>query len=411
MSDFSFLCGSDYGHPSHGMDLASLTVPSTAASGPMNFSGLITSSTPSPMELVSLLVFARNGDRSPEKGRNKGWRKNMCVKCSKGTCQLTQCGNGMLTVKGYKQGHDLAGFIKKEYYPRFNKKISYGKSQGHPLPREESESMADISVHGYYYKSKKNHVFIKSIVGALDYSNVRLKPIEDLGCPSECLDLRNALFSKNDSEKLISGGEFDRIVGSLCNEIPVECGKFSCDLADMEEYLTQEKMNFEDNLVKMAEDIVPTAVSFGGVSEFILGVLPNREISIVSVTAETIITLLAGLNTDNSRLVPYAGAVFIELWRTSEGKELYSVVYNGKRENVGLFKEKFVEKREFEKFLKMFVKHRRDVNEICRFKPKVESIDELMAVKDEILELKKERVRGVFSPLIRKLHEKRVLVK
>lgn len=393
MSAFSFLCSSKYGHPSHNL------------------------------ELVSLVVFARNGDRTPEKGKNKGWRKNMCVGCLGSTCQLIQCKNGMLTVKGYKQGHDLAGFIKKEYYPRFNKKVSYGKNRSHPfydylVPKGDElmdgtsdDIHADIAVHGYYYKAKKNYVFLKSVLGALDYSSLRLKAIDDLGCPRECLDLRNALFSKNDSEKLVAGGEFDRIIGSLCNEVPIECGKFGCDLMEMEEYLTQEKMNFEDNLVKMSEDIVPTAVSFRLLSEFILGVLPNRDISIVSVTAETIVTLLAGLNTDNSKLVPYAGAVFIELWRNKQGEEFYSVTYNGKRMKVGLFRENFVEKKEFEKFLRMFVKHSKQVSEICNFKPKAERNEDQAALKEDLLALKKEKVREVFSPLIKRLHEKRILVK
>lgn len=413
MSDFNFLCGSKYEEVGESMSLE------------------------------RLVVFARNGDRSPEQGQNKGWNKRMCIKCRRTRCSLVHCENGMLTVKGYKQGHDLAGFIKKEYYPRLShRNINYVTRKRHPFhdyiqkgnPRNIGNNeinnrnidremgygdtkgipdntstgtrgiFADVKIHGYFYKSSKNYVFLRSIIEALEYSSLSLHPTEDLGCRKECRDLRNALFSKNDSEKLISGGEFDRIVGSLCNEVPIECGMFSCDLMRMEDYMTQKRMDFEDNLAKMKEDIVSTAVDFGELSQFILDVLPNNDISIVSVTGETLITLLAGLNTKNSKLAPYASAVFIELWKDRKGREYYGVSYNGKRMKIGLFKENFVEKDQFLKFLKMFAKHNKKIAEIC--KTNIRSMN-----KDELLDLKKERVKKMLDPLIKKLHERRLLIK
>lgn len=372
MSSFKFLCGPNYGHVPHNLNL------------------------------LSLIVFTRNGDRSPEKGKNKAWRHNMCVRCSGNNCHLIQCRNGLLTIKGYNQGHDLAGFIKKEYYPLFYNK----NTRQHPIYDygTKNKTTADVTIHGYSYESSKNRVFLKSILSALEYGSLKVKNIKDLDCPTECLDLRNSLFSKNDSEKLIFGGEFDRIIASLCNKVPLECGKFGCDLLEMENFLSQEKMNFEDNLVKMEEDIVPTAVSFGPLSEFILSILPNRDLTIVSVTAETIITLLAGFNTDNSKLVPYAGSIFIELWQNDKKEEFYSIVYNGKRQKIGLFRETFVEKSEFVKFLKMFNNHIKEVKKVCGIKKK--------GMKNEdLLNVKKRKIREVFEPLIKKLHDKRVLVK
>lgn len=440
MNDFISLCGSKYGKISVNMSLQ------------------------------KLIVFTRNGDRSPENGKNKGWSKRMCIRCKGSRCSLVHCKNGMLTVKGYKQGHDLAGFIKKEYYPKFtNKNINYVKDRNHPFYKtnnllekknEDSneekvliESMtpellnnvsiytsdasdfinksenfvksfakehnfenfeykdqtdenitADINIHGYYYKNSKNQVYLKSIIEALEYKDIKMKSIPNLGCRAECLDLRNSIFSKNDSEKLVSGGEFDRIIGSLCNEAPIECGKFNCDLMKMEEYITQEKMTFEDNLAKMHEDIISTTVDFAEISKFIIDILLNEDISIVSVTGETIISLLGGLNTNNSELVPYGGTVFIELWKDKKDNEFYSVFYNGKRMKIGFFREHFVEKSQFVRFLKMFTKHSDNITKICKIKSSLMS-------KDELLNYKKEKLKDLFEPLVQKLHDKRLLVK
>ncbi|ELA42722.1 uncharacterized protein VICG_00037 [Vittaforma corneae ATCC 50505] len=415
MNDFNFLCNPKYGEVTENMSLE------------------------------RLIVFARNGDRSPEQGRNKGWSKRICIKCRRTRCFLVHCEHGMLTVKGYKQGHDLAGFIKKEYYPRFSyKNISYVRRRKHPfhdyiqkrtfnntdynqiinnvnmgenidgsdmksavsnnVDSSTGSIFADVKIQGYFYKNNRNYVFLRSITEALEYSSLTLHPVSNLGCKKECLDVRNSLFSKNDTKELISGGEFDRIIGSLCNEVPIECSRFDCDLMKMEDYMTQMRMNFEDNLAKMKEDITSTAVDFGELSQFILSILTNNDISIVSVTGETLVTLLAGLNTKNSKLVPYASAVFIELWKDKKGKEFYGVKYNGKRMKIGLFKEDFVEKDQFVKFLKMFAKHNSRIAEICKIN--IKSMN-----KDELLSLKRERVRKMLDPLIKKLHERRLLMK
>lgn len=402
MADFKFLCKSEYEKP------------------PLN------------LDLLKLIVFVRNGDRSPEKGENNGWKKKMCLNCKSKECSLVHCNNGMLTVKGYKQGYDLGTFIKREYYPKFYKKdvkyinnrnhvfFDYGKNavrgrsiisnkENHRIENNKTNSgrddlQPDIKVNAYYYNTKKNYVFLRSILDSLDYSEAKVKKINRLECSPKCLDLRNALFSKNDSERLVSGVEFDKVITSFCNDVPIDCSRFECDLMKMNDYLVQEKLNFEDSLAKMKEDIVSVAIDFGNLSQFILDILGNEDISIVSATSETLITLLAGLNTQNNDLIPYAGAVFIELLRDKVGNEFYSVVYNKKRMEFGMFKEKYVEKNEFERFLKMFATNSKKITEIC--KHNIKSFD-----KNGLLEFKKQKLKNMFDPLIQKLHEKRLLIK
>lgn len=364
----------------------------------------------------------------------------MCVRCRNANCSLVRCRNSQLTIKGYRQGHDLGGFIKTEYYPKFyQKNISYIEKQrrhpnykdspgqgfffsenGTPLkiesdpPKnsytknetrgEDGKISADIKIHGYYYKSSKNRIFLKSITDVLEYAKLDVSPITELGCKKECLDLRNSLFFKEDSKRLKTESDFDRLVGSLCNEVPIECSKFNCDLMKMEEYMTQERMTFEDNIARMREDIVSTAISFGALSQFILDLIKKPDMSIVSVTGETILTLLSGLNTQNTELVPYAGAVFIELWIDQNGKEFFSVRYNGRRMSFGLYKEQYVEKEQFLKFLKMYAKHEKSVSQICKLNTRSMS-------REDLLGFKREKLMSEFDPLIRRLHERRILMK
>lgn len=360
------------------------------------------------MELVNLTVFIRNGDRAPTYGENHGWHKRMCIKCKNIGCMLKHCANDMLTVRGYKQGHDVAAFIKQEYYPRFESKSTEYRLDRNKLIFSRSNYASDISpqisINGYYYKTNKSNVFLTSITDMLEYSSLKLHPIKEIGCEDSCLSLRNSFFSKNDSERLSPSSEFDRIIGSLCNDAPIECGRFGCDLMKMEEYMVQEKQNFEDNLTRMREDIIASFIGFSPLSKFMLEIMPKSDINIVSVTGETIITLLAGLNTQNADLIPYAGAVFIELWKDKTGKEFYSVNYNGKRMKFGLFKEEYVAKKEFEKFLKMFAKNSNKIHKICNYSAKRTSEEHLLAMK-------KEKIRELSDPLIKELHKRRVLIK
>lgn len=383
MSDFKYLCKAKYGKVSHGM------------------------------ELVNLTVFARNGDRAPDDIEESGWKKRMCVKCNKTECTLKHCTENMLTVKGYKQGHDLAAFIKQEYYPRFHKKnTGYINDRNNLLfPRNthlDLETVLSVSpeidIGGYYYKKSKNHVFLKSILHALEYSNAKMSSIKPLGSRPECEDLRSTFFSKKDTEKLGPSVAFKRIIGSLCNDVPINCNKFDCDLIKIEDYLVQEKMNIEDSLAKMGEDFIASAIGFAEISKFILENSTKHDMAIVSVDAETILDLLAGLNIRNTDLVPYGSAVFVELWRDPAGNQFYSINYNGQQMKFGLFKEEFVQKEEFEKFLGMFSKRADKIRKVCEYKAPDFDKDSLMYAK--IAEMKK-----IFTPLVTTLYRKGILAK
>lgn len=426
------------------------------------------------LELVQLTVFARNGDRSPEMGRNRAWSKRVCVKCPKNHCSMVPCRNGMLTIKGYHQGHALARFIKDEYYPKFSKRLrnkteytdilpdhrrifwsdsrqttsrsgniaeNREKDSNTPSPAQKPlvtshaqqsqkagqglgtpfghstglmnivamgnilESDARVSIRGYFYRESKHRVFLKSILETLEYSDLSLRKIDSLSCPEECKDLRNILFFKRDSDDLYTSQQFDKIISSLCTDVPINCEKFGCDLEKMESVLVQEKLNFEDNLARMREDIASVSVDFGSMADFLLRVISEPyDISLVSVSGKTIVSLLAGLNTSNQKLAPYGASVFIELWKNKNSEEFYSVLYDGTRMKFGLFKEEFVRKSEFQKFLKMFAKHKDQIQGICH-----ESIGGMSS--DQLLDAKKEKIKHVLKPIVERLRKNRILSK
>ena len=217
--------------------------------------------------------------------------------------------------------------------------------------------------------------------------------------------MKNILFQKRDSDKITPGGEFDRIVTSLCTDVPIDCEKFDCDLMKMEDYLVQTMQTFEDDISKMREEFMSVAVDFAPLSKFILEKISEKgDINLVSVTGETIISLLAGLNTNNQELVQYGGAVFLELWKDKAGVEFYGVRYNNKQMEFGLFKEKYVKKAEFIKFLEMFAFYDKKIEKICRFKV-------YSTKKADMLDHKKKELTKLLNPLIEKLHAERILNK
>lgn len=533
------------------------------------------------MKLEKLIVFVRNGERSPNKGSNKEWKKRSCIKCTKTKCEMVSCKKGMLTIKGYNQGHNLATFIKTNYYPKFEKlkdqtffsnkskknenrllgdslsshmkdshkddsKIHTGNDydpdgilkslklidnshnnassnlindvsgvqslilskrsaqnevlrdkrsgsghsgpygafynalsfpdEGRPFSAElrpmfnsnkedninqsrapdimnmnanasqmeiaknieeskselstknkpknsissyikNDEKMIDSlnslslfnkhnkpSIKGYFYNDDRSYVFLNSILETLDYSKLKTTTINSLLCPDECEDLRNHLFKEKGELDVYKSEEFDAIMTSLCTDVPIDCEKYECDLEKMLSVLTDKYLDAEDNWAKLRENFLAVSVDFTNVSKFLLNALGNdTDISIVSVGNHEILSLLAGLNTKNEKQVSYGSAIFIELWKNKKNENYYSVVYNGERMGIGLFKEKFLKEEEFEKYLKMFVKQEKEIKDTCRIKGK--------GATEEVLQLKEKRLREKFEPLLEKLRTKRVLNK
>lgn len=423
MNDFKALCSSDYGK----VDLD--------------------------LELVKLTVIVRNGERSPKIDTKSHWNNRMCIKCPRNVCTMSPCRDEMLTVKGYHQGHLLANFIKDQYYPKFSKKNTveskdmpqnknkrrifwYNDNQALPenqndekyssspyfqsaMPLTSSpygfnriissysilEPETTPSIKGYFYINPKHHVFLKSIVETLHYSNLTLKKIKPLTCTDECQKLRDSLYSKGKQPKHSFAAEFEQIISSLCTDVPIDCSKFDCDLEKMDDFLIQEKLDFEDSLAKMREEITAVSVDFSQMAAFLILALDEPEdIQLVSVDNQSITTLLAGLNTSNNKPISYGAAVFIELWKNKGQEEFYSVLYNGKRMKFGLFKEAFVKKTEFMKYLKMFSNYSNQIKQICN-----EQIKDLN--EKDLLDLKTAQVKNVLEPFIEKLKKSRVLVK
>lgn len=400
------------------------------------------------MSLQNLSVFFRNGDRAPEDGSNLAWNKRMCINCNGNKCSLSHCKNGMLTVKGYKQGHDLSAFIKQQYYAKFNnKKIETidnknrtrifldnfgvtqpyiseysGNTNSHLVSSEHTDNYhgaifsaeqahvsddqtPDIKVKGYYYPNNRSYGFLKSVVESLEYSSLNIHMIRSLNTKKSCLDLRNSLFQKLGNERLTTKGEFDKIISSLCTDVPVDCSKFECDLMKMEDYLVQTQQSLEDDISRMREDFLAIAIDFAPLSRFILDIIKsNGDINLVSVTGETIISLLAGLNTNNQELIPYGGAVFLELWKDKAGNEFYALRYNEKQMDFGLFKEKFIEKSQFIKFLEMFAVNEKKIEKICKHKTYRKN-------RSENIDISKQKLTKLLNPIMKKLHDKRILIK
>lgn len=399
------------------------------------------------LTLKKLIVFARNGDRCPEQLQKGIWSKRRCINCTESNCYLAKCNKGMLTIKGFKQGHDLAAYIKKEYYPKFSyKKTNSIGNRNHPVlevldhrssasvstqnadleedkhqskvgeqlsgeyfymtdKREDNELRPDIKVQGYYYNNEKNLSFLKSVTESLEYSKCNIKKIEFIGCKKVCLGLRNSLFDKKDSEKIIAGNQFHSIISSLCNDVPINCSSFDCDLTKMQDFLVLTKMNFEDDLARMREEFSAKAVDFASLSSFLLRLISQEnDIEVASVSGETIISLLAGLNTNNNDLVAYGGSVFIEVWADKMNREFVSLRFNGKELDFGFYKEKFIHVDQFKKYLKLFSENEKEITKICRFRS-------FYLKKTELIEEKKKRLNKMLGPLIEKLHKNRLLNK
>lgn len=368
------------------------------------------------MTLEKLIVFTRNGDRSPNLEPDKAWHKRMCIVCPNHTCIMTPCKESMLTVKGYHQGHLLAQFIKNQYYPKF-----YEPHQKNKILNNENYSIQDLkkiikpdhmlqknikpTIRGYFYNNSKSHVFLKSILETLEYSDLSLRQIKSLLCPKECRNLRDKMYSSNGILNVFENPDFDKIMSSLCNDVPMNCNKFDCDLEKMENVLIQQKLASEDNLALLREDLVAVFVDFTNMAKFILQAAKEKiDLSIVSVENHEMITLLSGLNTKNQNQVPYGSAIFIELWKNKNQKRFYSVLYNGIRLRFGLFKEIFVKEEEFYKFLQMYSSKKEKITEICNIKN--HKLNE-----EKLLEIKEKKMRKELEDIEEKLKQKRVLKK
>lgn len=200
------------------------------------------------------------------------------------------------------------------------------------------EPETTLSIKGYFYINPKHHVFLISIVGTLHNSNLTLKKIKPLTCTDECQKLRDSLYSKGKHPKHSFAAEFEQKISSLCTDVPIDCPKFDCDLEKMDDFLIQEKLDFVDSLAKMGEEITAVSVDFPQMAAFLILVLDEPDdIQLVSDGNQSIITLLAGLNTSNNKPISCGAAVYVELWKNKGQEEFYSVLYYGKRMKLGLY--------------------------------------------------------------------------
>lgn len=381
-------------------------------------------------ELVNLTVIMRNRDKAPKLEKNSEWPKRMCVKCPRNKCSMFPCNQEMLTMKGYLQGHLLAKFIKEQYIPKFKASdehagILNSKQNTDSLKQRTWKSqfkdfhglnsiinMSNIlknyhhpSIVGYFYKDVKHHAFLKSIVETLDYSEISYKRIQPLICDGNCSILLNSISNQTQVGSTKLNPLFESITSSLCNDVPINCEKFDCDLEKMEEFLIQEKLSFEDGLEHMRENVMAVTVDFSKMAGFLLDTLKtSADINLVSVDNQTLITALAGLNTANQKLIPYGSAIFIELWKNKSQEEFYSLLYNGVRMKFGLYKEMFVKKQEFMNYLKMFADYNELISKISN-----------QALKDitekEFIDLKTKELKSLLDPLAEMLKKNRVLAK
>lgn len=382
------------------------------------------------MKLEKLVVFVRNGDRSPNETVSKQWKKRQCIDCNKNGCKMTRCKNGMLTIEGYHQGQLLARFIKEQYYNRMQTETSLISNLNN---NSISTNIKDVSntkrnnvlkelervtghskmfennfypkIQGYYYSTKKSYAFLKSILEILSFSEIKSEHIDTLQCNRSCVNLRNHLFQGKGKIDAFQNKDFDSIMASFCTDVPMDCNKFNCDLERMEEVLLQQTLDSEDNLAKMSENVLAVLVDFSNMATFLLKVLLKEDqVSVVSVGNGEMITLLAGLNTNNHWQVPYGSGIFIELWKNKSQERFYSVLYNGLRMKIGLFKEKFVAEAEFIKFIQMFENEKGKIDNICNMNIKGSDPAHLVKLQEKRLKLEME-------DLLQNLRSRRVLVK
>ncbi|EPR79297.1 Histidine acid phosphatase [Spraguea lophii 42_110] len=309
-------------------------------------------------KLKKLMVFFRHGDRAPLKMNANKWKDEHCKVCNtKKTlksnrlveCNIEKCDDGMLSLKGFEQMEKLGKFLKEEYFSEkdFDEKdIEYNCTN---VPRAKASLAA---MH-------------KGLKGTIVIEKINIKPLVDdpmisrKDCPMH-IRIMNKSLKHLLPEKIPAttvSTDFDNYLTHLCNNIPLNCNKISCDKNKIIEYLNSSfKVWKEQNDTAVHNERI-LQYTFGRLANEILKKLKTKTpIHIFSSHDGTLSSLLNGLGTKVQEHTPYASAIFIEIWEhgNDKNKKDYArIIFNDKVCQTTIDKSTNIPLKKFIEYLKV----------------------------------------------------------
>ncbi|ORD94718.1 hypothetical protein ECANGB1_157 [Enterospora canceri] len=280
------------------------------------------------------------------------------MKCTLDECALIKCGDGDLTVKGYEQAQTLGQHINDAYFSQIGKKGG--------------------AVVGVHTGLNRTQAMLQGVLSQLPTSNKSTILDFQLINPTSCFD-QKMVKKQEDVYK------FDRIMTSLCNDVPYDCKDDSCDYSSVAQFIGNEAMLFEDKMAEMKENRGLTGTVFSYYAQQLLEYL-DGESSLVLVSAHdsTLNMLMSGLDVAVSSFPSYAAALFVEVYEHG-GKEYVRINYGGKQVEFGFYREKHVALAEFRKFLRLFGSQYEEVKRTCFIeKDSQKRSDKLSAIFDPL---------------------------
>ncbi|KAM0680238.1 hypothetical protein GINT2_001623 [Glugoides intestinalis] len=288
-------------------------------------------------KLVNLVAIFRHGDRAPLNIHNEIWKTKSCIVCST-ICKSLPCTNGMLTKKGYLQSKNLGEFIRKSYIKYFD------KIEG---------------VFGFYSSLNRSFSTLHGVLASLELSTSNILEEDSIISDKNSILLKKVILNnagiKPQKNTAYSYGIYDDIISSYCSETPYDCENFSCNPNKILSFVESQEKIFKDSMADVSSSFAATGVTLGSFSPFLKKELERRNsISLVSGHDSTIIRILAALNISLETLPPYAGTVFIEVWRHANGKEYVRIVYQGKSYSLSDSGKDYVSFESFARYLDIF---------------------------------------------------------
>lgn len=332
--------------------------------------------------LKKIIVIFRHGDRAPlsfytpndsktaKPNAQNPWETRNCINCTNNDCLIDKCKPGELTIKGYEQGELLGDYISKNYLNKFN------------LPYN--------SIVGVHTGINRTQTMLNAVMKKLDVTHKSIVINSNLINTASCFNTKNknTKFQINESKIL----KFDRIMTSICNDIPYECNDDNCNFNNISDFLDNIEMQFQDKMTQIRENITINGSIFSYYADQLLKYIDSpNPIVLLSTHDSTINRILNGLNVNYSKFPSYSSAIFIEFYQRND-KEYIRINYNGNLLSFGLYKEQYMMLDQFKKLLHLYAKKYTGVKQICSdtqsFKDKKTKLTELFkplenAIKNE----------------------------
>lgn len=291
----------------------------------------------SPFKLSQLIVAFRHGSRAPLKTGGPQWKSRECKVCTT-ECETVDCQEGMLTLEGFDQSKELGRFIDRFYVPRLS-------------------SLREIQ--GFYSKIGRTLTTLNGVIQGMGFQGSKARVEGSLVNNPNSVHVKSILINKGsiDVEKSGVGNYYvyDNMITSLCSNTPFDCSRFDCRPEKIYDLMRKQESQFIESIEKTRTNLTANGVSLGRFGSFLEKIIFNRNsIVLISGHDSTLVKLLIGLGIKLDRIPAYSSAVFLEVWKQSDGKEYVRVVYEGKVQKIGLYKEEYVEAEKFKTYLAMF---------------------------------------------------------